>query len=203
MVGTGDVCPTWSCLCPLLFLPALLSAQPHPSCRAETQLPSQGGGWCSQQRCPLAPGNRDGAIGALMASPRSPDVRLAALAAWGLWAWEGAASMRGVPPASHMPLAAPSSLTHLVTPLLPKAVCLSAFEGWTMDRQYAAWWRASQEELEKGPMEGGTGMGASCTGVTQAAVKLWFAPLGRDLDADFEPCVCKRVHVVLACACTT
>ena len=54
-----------------------------------------------------------------------------------------------------------------------------------------------QDEIEKGPLGGGMGTGPSCTGVTPAAIKSWFAPLGRDLDADFEPCACKRVHACL------
>lgn len=62
------LCPTQSCLCPLLFFPAPLSAQPHPSHRAETQLPSQGGGGAAAEMS-ISLGDGDGAIGALMASP--------------------------------------------------------------------------------------------------------------------------------------
>lgn len=61
-------CPTQSCLCPLLFFPAPLSAQPHPSCRTETQLRCQGGGGAAAEMS-ISLGDGDGAIGALMASP--------------------------------------------------------------------------------------------------------------------------------------
>lgn len=61
-------CPTQSCLCPLLFFPAPLSAQPHPSCRTETQLRCQGGGGAAAEMS-ISLGDGDGAIRALMASP--------------------------------------------------------------------------------------------------------------------------------------
>jgi len=61
-----------------------------------------------------------------------------------------------------------------------------------MDGQHAAWCRASQDETEMGPM-GWDGDGTPRSGVTPAALKARFAPLARDLDADFEPRVCRRV----------
>lgn len=166
MEGKG-VCPTRSRLCLLLFLPAPLSAQPHPSCRAETQLPSQGGGWCSRQRCPLAPGNGDGAIGALMASPRSPGVRLATPSAWALQAWEAAASVRGhlQPPRAPGCPQLPAPLGGTSPSRCPLSVCLEVLD----DRQPA---RCVAESLARPAREGSHGGGAGGGWVGRTLLRL-------------------------------
>lgn len=118
-------------LCALLFLPALLSAQLHPSCRPETQLPAHGqrregdgaavempissGGWRWSDRI---------SNGLFPALPSGPLSRLRG----------AAASMGGTTSSPRIP-GCPSSLPYRVAPLHPNAICLSVCL-WVLDRQH-------------------------------------------------------------------
>lgn len=99
----------------------------------------------------------------------------ALMSGWLPWAARGPQGWRAwgghlqPPTCPRLPPAPCSTRWHL-SAVMP-SVCLSAFACWVMDRQHAAWWRASPGGLGTGPVGLGWGTGPSCTGVTPAAVQ--------------------------------